>query len=55
MPPIVDSIEDIEIHKKHIDNDQSETCDLCWMEIPFTKIELFIISENLDEGHCYEW
>lgn len=47
MPPIIDSREDIELHKTHINNLQSEiNCDLCWMEVPFTKEELN--SEDLD-------
>lgn len=44
MPPVIDSIEDIELHKTHSNNLQPETCDLCWMQVPFSKEELEVIN-----------
>jgi hypothetical protein len=46
MPEIIDSPEEIELHKTHVNNLHPETCDLCWMEVPFTLEEELLFQES---------
>lgn len=49
MPEVIDTPEEIGLHKLHVDNPQPETCDLCWMEAPWNEKEIEAINEALKE------
>lgn len=49
MPQVIDTDEEIALHKTHTGKPQPETCDLCWMEVPFTSKEIAEIEESFND------
>lgn len=46
MSPIINTEEEIENHKLNHFIPQPKTCDLCWLEIPFTIEEITMINQE---------
>jgi hypothetical protein len=49
MPKVIDTPEEMEAHKAHVIDPQPETCDLCWMEVPFSERKMMEIEKALQE------